>query len=312
MLREIDGSVVVILGASSGVGRTTAELFADHGAKVVLAARSRKPLEDVAAAVRAKGAEALVVPTDVGDLEQVQALADAAVATFGRVDTWVNTAAVLVAGVFGEESPDEVERLVRTNVIGNVWSARVALDLFRRQEQGVLVDVASVLGLVPNPLVPLYTMSKFGVRGLSLSLHHLSSAFPGVRVCVVCPGPIDTPMFGRAGNHTGRELRAIPPALAPERVAAAIVSCARRPRRQVVVGAAGKTIVAAQRLSPRIVEWLVARGAATLLTRPTTEQDERGGEVVEGGAGGAETGHYRQGRLRRRAGAAVGRIAAGV
>jgi short-subunit dehydrogenase len=307
--RELAGSVVVVIGASRGVGRTTAELFADHGAHLVIAARSPEPLRELATSLRDRGVRVLSVPTDIGDPAAVEHLARRAVAEFGRIDTWVNTAAVLIAGPFGEESTEEVERIVRTNVLGQVWGARAALAQFRRQGSGVLIDVSSMVGVVPNPVVPLYTMTKFSVRGLSLSLHHSSSGMPGVRVCVVLPGPIDTSMFDGAVNHTGRELRAIPPALAPERVAGAIVSCARRPRRQVVVGVAGKVIALSDRVAPAATEWLVARASATLLTRPgspegppTTTDDEADERSPDAGD--------RRFALRRRAGRAFGRAMA--
>jgi short-subunit dehydrogenase len=304
--RELKGSVVVVVGASSGVGRTAAELFADRGAHLVIAARSPEPLRDLAASLRGRGVKVLTVPTDIGDPTAAAFLARRAVEEFGRIDTWVNTASVLLAGPFGSETEEEVERIVRTNVLGQVWGARAALAQFRQQESGVLIDVSSMLGVVPNPLVPVYTMTKFAIRGLSLSLHHLSSTMPGVRVCVILPGPIDTPMFDRAANHTGRDLRAIPPALAPERVAGAIVSCARRPRRQVKVGLAAKTIGLGDRVVPGFTEWFVARAAATMLTR-STPVEPTSGNVHDVAREGHRHGGYRLSSLRRRAGRAFGR-----
>jgi short-subunit dehydrogenase len=304
----VAGSVVVLTGASSGVGRATALAFAEAGARLVLAARTASALDTLVEECRARGADAIAVPTDVGDPRQVRRLADAAVEAYGRIDTWVNDAAVLVAGVFGDEDVEEIERLVRTNVAGAAYGSRAALAQFRRQGEGVLIDVSSLLGLVPNPLVPTYVMSKFAVRGLSLSLHHLTSAWPGIRVCVVLPGPIDTPLFERAANHTGRRLRAIPPAMAPERVAAKIVACARRPRRQATIGASGHAILVGHRLAPRLTEWAIARAAAALLVRGE-EADDTSGELFAGRAAGHRHGGWRRGRLRRKAGEALGRAA---
>jgi short-subunit dehydrogenase len=173
----------------------------------------------------------------------------------------------------------------------------------------VLVNVSSVLGVVPNPLVPVYAMSKYAVRGLSLSLHHLSSAWPGVRVCVVLPGPVDTPMFERAANYTGRSLRAIAPAAAPERVAAAIVRCTRRPRRQVPVGLLGHAILLGLRVAPRLTEWTVARVAAALILSDRPVSDHAGTVRSPGGPGRVHGG-WRHGALRRRAGDALGRARA--
>src|SRR5690606_2300927 len=122
---------------------------------------------------------------------------------------------------------------------------------------------------------PAYAMSKFAVRGLSLSLHHYASAYRDVHVCTVLPGPIDTPLFERAANHTGRGLRAIPPAIAPERVAARIVGCAHRPKRQVTIGFTSHAILFAHRLAPQSTEYVVARAAAALLVRhePSAETE---------------------------------------
>jgi short-subunit dehydrogenase len=275
----------------------------------VLAARDAPALETVARACRYRGGSAHAVPTDLGDPVQVEHLAAEAVARHGRIDTWVTTAAALVAGEFGDEPLGEVEALVRTNIMGTVVADRTALAQFRHQGDGVLINISSMLGVVPNPLVPLYAMSKFAVRGLSLSLHHLTRSWPGVRVCVVLPGPVDTPIFERAANHTGRRLRAIPPAIAPERVAAAIVACARRPRRQVPVGLSSHAILMGLRVAPRLTERLVARASAGLLVTDRPVSD--GGGTVRA-PGGPERVHggWRRGALRRQAGEALGRVRA--
>ncbi len=246
---------------------------------------------------------------DTRDPGAAEAVRKIAVRTYGGIDTWVNLAAVLVAGEFGSETGDEIESLVQTNIVGAVFSARAALEQFRRQRQGVLIDVSSMLGAVPNPLVPLYVMSKFAVRGLSLALHHASRGWPGVHVCLVMPGPLDTPMFERAANHTGRRLRAIPPAISPERVAAAIVACARRPRTQVSVGFSSRLILLGLRVVPRITEWSVATYSGALLM--TGEQaDATTGAVIDPVATERAQGHYRRGAVRRRLGDSYGRLAA--
>lgn len=304
--RPLEGSVVVLVGASSGVGRLCARAFTERGADVVLAARSGDDLEATARSCSHASGAVLSVPTDVTHPDEIEALMARTLQWRGRVDTWVNLAAVLIAGTPGGESVDQLEQLVRTNVLGPALASRVVLPQLREQRSGVIIDVSSMLGVVPNPLVPYYVMSKFAVRGLSLSLHHLCAPLRDVRVCAVLPGPIDTPMFERADNHTSHHLRAISPALAPERVAAAIVSCARRPRRQVPVGATSRLILLAHRVSPRATEWTVARAAAALLlgderseTDAPTRRDGRHPYRSHGG--------YRLGALRRRLGESFGR-----
>ncbi|HET7517366.1 MAG TPA: SDR family NAD(P)-dependent oxidoreductase, partial [Actinomycetes bacterium] len=235
--RQIRGAVVVITGASSGIGRATALAFAGLGARLVLAARGPEALGAVERACQAQGVEVLAVPTDITDAVAVEQLARKAVQRFGGVDVWVQAAATLIAGPLGTEPVEELRRQVEVNVAGATLSARAALATFQAQGHGTLVIVGSLLGLVPNPQAPLYSMTKFATRGLAFNLRQAVAGHPRIHVGLVMPGPVDTPMFQRAANHTGRQLRAIPPAYAPERVAAAIVGCARRPRRQTTAGA---------------------------------------------------------------------------
>lgn len=310
MQRTLDGSVVVVTGASSGVGRATAAAFSRHSARLVLVARDAVALDEVAVECAAAGAaDVATVTADVGDAADIDRVTELALERFGRIDTWANVAAVLIAGDIGAVPLDELDRLVATNVRGMVLGSRAALGVFRTQGEGVLVNVSSVLGVVPNPVVPLYTMSKFAVRGLTLALQH--AELPrAVRCCVVLPGPIDTPMFRRAANHVGAALRAVPPAAAPERVAAAIVGCARRPRRQVVVGATARLVMAGVRVAPALTELLVARISARLLVQHRVTALPTSGDLFATGGRRAIGGGWRWGGVRRRLGAAFGRAAA--
>ena len=306
MSHDLRGAVVVITGASSGVGRATAIGFAEQGSDVVVAARGGEALAGVVVDCRQRGARAVAVPTDTADPAAVEHLARRAVDAFGRVDVWVNNAAVVLAAPFGDEPVEEVRRIIDTNILGYVLGSREAMKRFQAQGAGTLINVSSLLGLVPNPLVPVYVMSKFAIRGLSLSLRQLVSGNPAINVSTVLPGPIDTPAFERAANHTGRGLRAIPPAYAPERVAAAIVSCARRPRRHVRVGAAMRLVFLLHRLSPRLAEWGVAKSSAMLLLRRQAA-DDTAGTLFGPPEGGRVHGGWRRGRDRRRLGEAFGR-----
>jgi short-subunit dehydrogenase len=247
----------------------------------------------------------LVVPTDIADPAAVERLAELAVQRFGQIDVWVEAAAVGIAGPLGAESVDEIRRLVQTNVFGTALCARTALATFQAQDNGVLILVGSLLSLFPNPLVPLYSMTKFAMRGLALNLQQSVAGHPRIRVCLVLPGPVDTPFFRRAANHTGRQLRAIPPASAPERLAATILACARRPRRQVTTGVVPHLALAAHRMAPRATESFVARWSATFLTRPAAAAPGSG-SLFDSPPSGAVHGGYRRGRLRRRLGEWLG------
>jgi NAD(P)-dependent dehydrogenase (short-subunit alcohol dehydrogenase family) len=302
--RVLEGSTVVVIGASSGVGRAAARQFAGHRAQLVLVGRNGDHVEAVAAECRARGATAVPVVADVGNAAQVQHVADVALATFGRVDTWVNVAAGLLAGPIDQLPLAEIEQLVRTNVMGSVIANRTAIAAIGDTPHGVIVNVSSLLGVVPNPVVPAYTMTKAAIRSLSLCLHH-SPLRSHIRVCTVLPGPIDTPMFDQAGNHVGRRLRSVPPACAPERAAAVIVGCARRPRRQVPVGFTARIVLLGTSVWPALTERMVARYSGRLLltgeSAPATA-----GNLFEPTGQGHVDGGWRRGRLRRRLGAAVG------
>jgi len=213
MPRPIKDSVIVITGASSGIGRTTALEFAKRGATLLLAARREFALQEVATQCNRLGGQALAVPTNVTDEEAVQALARRAVETFGRLDVWVNNAAVTLFARF-EEAPSEVFRQVlETNVFGYVHGARAALPYFREQGSGILINVDSVVGTAPQPYTSAYVMSKFAIRGLAGCLRmelNLDKA-PDIHVCTVMPATIDTPLFNQAANYTGRATKALNP-----------------------------------------------------------------------------------------------------
>ncbi|MEU6890295.1 SDR family NAD(P)-dependent oxidoreductase [Streptomyces sp. NPDC046557] len=250
---KLKNRVVVITGASSGIGRATAVACARRGAHVVLAARSTRELDRVARRCRRAGGQALAVPTDVTDPAAVTALAAAATARFGRIDVWANVAGVGILGRFDQTPPEELRRLLDVNVLGAVNGARAAVPVMRRQGEGILIDVASLLGaVVQAPYMSGYAMSKaalvtFG-EGLRAELALMGA--DGIRVCTVLPAGVDTPFFRHAANHTGRELRSLPPVATPERVARALVSAMRRPRPRLLVGPYARSLAAAHTLAP--------------------------------------------------------------
>jgi short-subunit dehydrogenase len=298
-------AVVVITGASSGIGRATALAFAAEGACLVLASRSAPALAEVERDCVARGGRALVVPTDIADPAAVERLAASAVQGYGRIDIWVEAAAVGIAGPLGSESVEEIRRLIDTNVLGTTLSARAAMKTFHAQGRGTLVLVGSLLSVFPNPLVPLYSMSKFAVRGLALNLQRAVAREPRIRVGLVLPGPVDTPFFRRAANHSGRGLRAIPPAYAPERLAAKILSVARRPRRQATAGVVSHLGLAAHRVAPATTEKLVGWWSARFVTGPATAAPGSG-SLFDPPSTGEVHGGYRRGRARRRLGEWLG------
>lgn len=282
--------VVVVTGASSGIGRETARMYAAQGATVVLASRSRPALETVAQECRNLGGQALVVPADVSDEEAVNDLAAEAVAAYGRIDVWVGNAGVFAYGAF-EDLPSGVFRqVIETNLLGQVHGARAVLPQFRRQGHGALVLVGSLYSLVGSPFISPYVTSKFGLLGFAECLRQEVRG-SGIRVRVVIPGTIDTPIYQSAANLTGRHVRALPPVSSPHRVARAIVRAPRRRRFATFVGRLQTTVLPLHDHAPGAYDALVSllkrhvelhghhpeASTGTVLTAPDSARPVRGG-----------------------------------
>ena len=271
MPRNLRDAVVVITGGSSGIGRATARAFAERGATVVVAARREQALREVAAECERLAGRALAVPTDVTDEAAVQSLARRAVESFGRIDVWVNNAAVTVFGRFEQTPLEAYRRVIETNLFGYIYGARAALPIFREQGSGVLINNASMVANVPQPYASAYVISKHGVRALGMSLRQ-ELALDGakdIHVCTVMPATIDTPFFQHGGNYTGRAAKAMPPVYPAERVAETIVRFAERPGREAFVGNSGRLLNLQQTLAPGLTERLMA----TMVDRQHLYQD---------------------------------------
>ncbi|WP_106814244.1 SDR family NAD(P)-dependent oxidoreductase [Microbacterium timonense] len=298
------GLVVVVTGASSGIGRATAQEYARRGARVVLASRSEQALLTVARECRELGGQALVIPTDVSDEQAVRALAAAAVTEFGRIDVWVGNAGVFAYGAF-EDLPSQIFRqVVETNLMGQVHGARAALPQFRRQGSGTLVLVGSLYSRVASPAISPYVTSKFGVLGFAESLRQELRG-TGIRLRVILPGTIDTPIYQHAANVTGRHVRPLPPASGPQRVARAIVRAPRRRRFATYVGRIQMAVLPVHDLAPGVYD-AVARWLMDHLELHGRDVETSSGTVLAAPeyAGGI-TGGWRSTPIRLLLGAAV-------
>ncbi len=315
MPRKIRDSVVVITGASSGIGRATAVSFAREGASLVLAARREQPLQEAAAECRNVGGRALAVPTDVRHEEAVRELARKAIENFGRIDVWVNNAGVGFFSRFEEAPPEVYRSVIETDLFGTIYGARAALPYFREQGSGVLINMGSLVSKVPQPYTSPYVIAKHGVRALGESLRQelILDGAKGIHVCTVMPATIDTPFFQHAANYTGRAAKAMPPVYPAERVAQTILRCAKRPKREVFVGNSARMLSSQFTMAPGLTE----RTFATMVDRQhlqDTPAPPNPGNVLEpmedgtgvsGGWGGQEKTQVRRVALAAAAGLAA-------
>ena len=250
--------VVVVTGASSGIGRAVSVQAASEGDAVVLMARAEGPLLQVAEECRRAGAaDVLVLPTDVGDDGSVGRAVAAVVDALGRIDAVVHSAGVVAYGRTEEVPADVFDAVVRTDVLGAVNVARHVLPLFRQRGRGSLVLVGSVIGHIAVPGMTPYVVSKWAVRALARQLQLENRDRPGVHVAHVAPGGVDTPIYRQAANYSGFAGRPPPPVSSPERVARVALRLTRAPRPARQVGLANGVMRFGFSVAPRIFDRLV-------------------------------------------------------
>jgi short-subunit dehydrogenase len=286
---------VVITGASSGIGRSTALAFAKDGALLTLAARRGRKLAEVARECERLGGRAQYLETDVTSAEAMGGLAQAAVRHYGRLDVWVNNAGVGAVGRFTDVPIRAHERTIETNLIGYLHGAYAAMPLFQRQGHGVLVNVVSFGAFVAPPMAAAYAASKFGLRGFSESLRGELQDYPDIHVCDIFPGFVDTPGVSHGANYTGHEIHVSPPDK-PEAVARAIVRVARRPRDKTSVGPVAKLVPLAYAMAPGLGRWIMMRFFQAGLSR-TPRQTPTSGNLYRPAPDGPPQGPRGNGAL---------------
>lgn len=289
-LKPLDQQVIVITGASSGIGLLAARTAARRGAKVVLVARSEAALQGIVGEIRSAGGDADYHVADVGDLFAVQAAADFAVQKFGRIDTWVNDAGVAIYAKLLVTPPEEHERLFRTNYFGVVHGCLAAASAML-EHGGAIVTVGSIVSDMPSPVMGAYAASKHAVDAYAAALRmELQQDGAPIAVCMVKPSGIDTPVGQHAANHEGGEAQIPSPVYDPQLVADAILDCAVSGRREITVGGGGRAQVLAYAHFPRLMEWLAPKAAKTF-----TDDDKRQPQPSNLFQGGVRAGHERSG-----------------
>ncbi|MCX2951568.1 SDR family NAD(P)-dependent oxidoreductase [Lentzea sp. NEAU-D7] len=254
------GRVVVVVGASSGIGLAAATAFSSRGDTVVLVSRSGEALDAAEKACRAVGPGAVdVIVDDIGDPGGAGRIVGQTLERHGRIDVVVHSATVMGYGTVERMPSDVFTSVVDTAIHGTLHLAQAVLPVLRRQRSGVFIGVNSLLGSITVPQMGAYSTAKWGQRALLRTLQQETRDEPGVHVCIVSPGSINTPVYDQAANYTGHAARPPFPVLSPERVAAAIVRLADRPRRHVSVrvGPANPLIIAGFRFLPGLYDLLV-------------------------------------------------------
>jgi NAD(P)-dependent dehydrogenase (short-subunit alcohol dehydrogenase family) len=257
-LKPIDQQVVAIVGASSGIGRVSALKLAQAGAKVVVAARSESGLNSLVDEINRSGGTATPIVADVAVFEQVQAIADQTIATYGQLDTWVHSSATAVIAPFEQVTPDEFRRVIEVTLMGQVYGAMAALPYLKREGRGALIHISSMEGRRALPLQSSYSSAKHGVEGFLESLRvELQHEASGVSVTSVKPAVINTPFYNNALTKLGVKPTGLPPYYSPNLVADAVLYAAEHPIRDFIVGDVGKVLDVLQRLSPGMVDALL-------------------------------------------------------
>jgi short-subunit dehydrogenase len=291
-LKRLSDQVIVITGASSGIGLVTARMAAKRGARLVLNARNANALRLLSDEINATGGEACHVAGDVGRFDDVQRIAGEAIRRFGGFDTWVNNAGVSIYGRMLDQSLEDQRRLFETNYWGVVHGSLVACAHLRNKG-GALINVGSVLSDVAIPIQGTYCASKHAVKGYTNALRlELEKKGAPISVTLIKPSTIDTPYTQHAKNLMPVEPQNPPPVYAPEPVAEAILHCAEHAERDVFVGGAGKVLAEAEHYAPRLTDKVIEAAMFDVQQSDRPKSNNRGDSLYAPSKDGKERGGY--------------------
>ena len=290
-LKELDQQVIVITGASSGIGLCTAESAARQGAKVVLAARSAATMDEIATKLGMFGGEAMPIACDVSDREQVQNVAEQTIRRFGRIDTWVNNAGLAIYGRLDEVSDEDNRRLFDVNFWGVVYGSLVALPLLKRQG-GALINVGSEVSEAAVPVLGMYAATKHAVKGftdaLRIEVEKVDES--PVAVTLIQPTAVDTPFDEHARNYMESEPNLPSPMIDPQQVADAILKAATKHTRDLRVGTMSKINTFVAKNIPGVADRMAAKQIDSLKRDEPPRDPE--GTLNKPGEEGRTHGHH--------------------
>lgn len=289
-LKPLDQQVIVLTGASSGIGLCTALMAAKAGARLVLVARSSDVLEKLTADLNAEGSQAIPVVADVSNRQDLQSAAQAAIDHFGRIDTWINNAGLSIFGRLDDVSEEDSRRMFDINFWGVVNGSLIALP-YLRHHGGALINIGSEVSDAVVPLQGMYSASKHAVKGftdaLRIEIEELDNA--PVSITLIQPTAVDTPFPQHARNYMGREPKLPTPMIDPQQVAEAILKAAAEGGRDVTVGAMAAINTAAFKITPSLADKFAAKQAHRQLANELPQDPQ--GTLYKPGHDGHVYGH---------------------
>jgi NAD(P)-dependent dehydrogenase (short-subunit alcohol dehydrogenase family) len=254
--------VVVVTGASAGIGRAIAQGFAKEGARVALLARGVQGLEGAQKEVEAAGGEAMVVQADVANYEEVEAAASQVEQRWGTIDVWVNNAMATIFSPFGDVAPEDFKRATEVTYLGYVWGTRVALQRMKPKNSGVIIQVGSAMSYRAIPLQSAYCGAKFAIRGFTDSIRsELIHEGSQIHLCMVQLSAFNTPQFNWGRTTLKNQPQPLPPTFQPEVAAKAVVWASHHRRRELWVGSPTVQAITGNRFIAPLLDRLLARKA---------------------------------------------------